>query len=77
MLYWEQPPDTAAALKQAGIERLRVPPGRAREWTTAGFEAVPLADAERSERVSVPAPRLAGRADAASATRRPWIDANG
>jgi len=77
VLYWEQPPDTAAALKQAGIERLRVPPGRAREWTTAGFEAVPLADAEKSERVSVPAPRLVARADAASATRRPWLDANG
>jgi hypothetical protein len=54
-----------------------VPPGRAREWTTAGFEAVPLADAEKSERVSVPAPRLVARADAASATRRPWLDANG
>jgi hypothetical protein len=77
VLYWEQPPETAAALKQAGIERLRVPPGRAREWTTAGFQAVPLADTEKSERVSVPAPGMAARANAASATRRPWLDANG
>jgi hypothetical protein len=77
VLYWEQPPDTAGALKQAGIERLRVPPGRAREWTTAGFQAVPLAEAEKAARANVPAPRLVGRADAASATRRPWLDANG
>ncbi len=32
VLYWEQPADTAAALRSAGIERLRVPAERAAEW---------------------------------------------
>jgi len=77
VLYWERPPDTAAALRQAGIERVRVPPERARAWTTAGLDAVPLTPAERSERVTLKAPGLLGRADLGSATRRPWLDANG
>ena len=77
VLYWQRPPDTAAALRQAGIERLRVPAACAREWTTAGFDAVALAPAEKSERVALKAPGLLGRADAGSATRRPWLDANG
>jgi hypothetical protein len=77
VLYWERPPDTAASLRAAGIERVRVPPGRAREWTTAGIEAVPLPEAEKSDRVTLKPPGLAGRADLGSATRRPWLDANG
>jgi hypothetical protein len=77
VLYWEQPADTAAALKQAGIERLRVPTGRARDWTTAGLDVVPLSAAEKAERVVVPGPGVVARAAAASATRRPWLDANG
>ena len=77
VLYWERPPDTAPALRQAGIEQVRVRPGRVREWTTVGLEAIPLPEAEWSERVTLKAPGLAGRADAGSATRRPWLDANG
>ncbi len=77
VLYWEQPPATAVLLKQAGIERLRVPPGSAAAWKAAGLDASPLPDSERSERAVLKPPGLAGRADAASATRRPWIDANG
>lgn len=76
-LYWDKPADTAATLKQAGIERLRVPPARARDWAQAGIEAVPLTDSEKSERVVVPGPGVVSRAGAASATRRPWLDANG
>jgi hypothetical protein len=77
VLYWEQPPETADSLRKAGIERLRVPPERAAAWKAAGLDAVPLDPAEKSERAVVPGPGIAGRADAASATRRPWIDANG
>jgi hypothetical protein len=77
VLYWERPPDTAPALRQAGIEQVRVRPGRTREWTTAGLEAIPLPEAEKSERVTLKTPGLAGRADLGSATRRPWLDTNG
>jgi len=77
VLYWEQPPATAATLKQAGIERLRVPPASAAAWKAAGLDAAPLDAAEKSARVMVPPPRLVARANAASATRRPWLDANG
>lgn len=77
VLYWEQPPETADALRKAGIERLRVPPASAAAWKAATLDAVPLDAAEKSERVVVPGPGIVGRADAASATRRPWINANG
>jgi hypothetical protein len=77
VLYWEQPPATAAILRQAGIERLRVPPASAAAWKAAGLEAAPLDAAEKSQRAVVPGPGIVGRADAASATRRPWINANG
>jgi hypothetical protein len=76
-LYWEQPPETAAALRAAGIDRLRVPEERVAEWRQRGFDASALAPHERRERVSLEAPRITARGDRASATRRPWIDANG
>lgn len=77
VLYWDQPADTAAALRGAGIGSLRVPPQRVAEWRRAGFDATALPPAERSARVALKAPGVAARADRASATRRPWIDANG
>ena len=77
VLYWEQPPATAPMVKQSGIERLRVPPDKVAGWKAAGLDASALADAEREGRTELKAPGLVGRADAASATRRPWIDANG
>ena len=77
LLYWDQPSEGAARLRRAGIERLRVPPERVAEWRRAGFDAVPLTPEEKSGRVTLKAPGIAARGDWASATRRPWIDANG
>ena len=77
VLYWEQPPATAPALRRAGIESLRVPPEHSAEWKLSGLEALALTPAERSARVTLKAPGIAARGDWASATRRPWIDANG
>lgn len=76
-LYWDQPTDTAAALARAGIESVRVAPERVAEWKQAGLDASPFRPAEKSERVALKAPGIAGRGDWASATRRPWIDSNG
>ena len=76
-LYWAQPVETAPALKQAGIERLCVPAEAAAAWTTAGLTVVPLGEKDRSERTKLSAPGLRSRADVASASVRPWVDANG
>lgn len=77
-LYWDQPAATAADLRRAGIETLRVPSERAAlEWRQAGFDAKALSTDERARRTTLEAPGIAARADWASATRRPWIDANG
>ena len=76
-LYWDQPATTAEDLRRAGIETLRVPPERVLEWRQSGLDATPLSPAERARRTALKAPGIAARADWASATRRPWIDANG
>lgn len=76
-LYWTQPVETAPALKQAGIERLCVPAEAAAKWRAAGFMVVPLGEKERSARTRLQAPGLRSRAEVASATVRPWVNANG
>ena len=76
-LYWAQPVATAPTLKQAGIERLHVPVAAAAAWQTAGFTVVPLSETDRSERTRLQAPGLRSRAEVASASVRPWVDANG
>lgn len=77
VLYWEGPADAAPAMKRAGIERLRVPAARAAAWAGSGLDVSPLPLGERGARVTLLAPGVAPRATTASATRRPWIDANG
>ncbi|HEY2944241.1 MAG TPA: hypothetical protein VGN09_17535, partial [Vicinamibacteria bacterium] len=76
-LYWTQPVETGAALTKAGIHRLCVAPDQAEVWGKAGFDAVPLGEAELGLREALPAPGIRARADRASPTRTPWIDANG
>ena len=76
-LYWAQPVETAPAVRKAGIERLCVPPEAVAAWQAAGLAAVPFGEKERRVRVMVRAPGVAGRAEVASATSRPWVFANG
>ena len=77
VLYWERGIETARMLNQAGVTQIAVPRATAGEWRRAGFTvlAVSRQDFERREKCLVP--RVAGRVDVASATRRPWIDLNG
>jgi hypothetical protein len=77
LVYWPHGIETAPALRQAEIRRLAAPPEKAAEWRGAGFEVVPMSEAELRERERLLVPRVAGRADLASPTRRPWVDANG
>lgn len=76
-LYWPQGVESAPALRQAGIERLYVSPGAAEAWRGAGFTATPMGQAELGSLETLGAPGIAGRADRASATRSPWLTANG
>lgn len=76
-LLWEQGPETAGALKQAGVECIHVPAAKAEAWAKSGFCHVTVsANAlEGYQKALVPGVRMV--ANEASATRSPWITANG
>ena len=76
-LYWTQGVESAPSLKAAGTARLCIPPERAEAWRGAGFTTVPLGEGDLSVRETLLAPGIKVRADRASATRSPWVDANG
>src|SRR5258706_495882 len=77
LIYWAQGIETAPALKQAGIEQIAAPSETLDAWRKAGFNVIPISQQELEQREKLFVPRTAGRADVASATRRPWIDSNG
>ncbi len=77
LIYWAGEIETAEGLKQAGIDQIAAPPDKAVEWRKAGFKVVAISQAELARREKLLVPRIAGRANVASATRRPWIDSNG
>jgi hypothetical protein len=73
-LFWDRPIDTADTLRKAGIERLYVPAGQEQAWRKQGFAASPF---DRAHAVQAVAPAVEYHMDVASATRVPWVDANG
>ena len=73
-LYWDQPVATAPELKQAGIARVFVPPEREADWRKAGWDVVAFKP-EIAFHATVPGVEF--KIDEASATRMPWLDANG
>lgn len=73
-LFWDRPVNTADTLRKAGIERLYVPAGQEQAWRKQGFAAFPF---DRARAVQAVAPTVEYRMDVASATRVPWLDANG
>jgi hypothetical protein len=73
-LFWDQPADTADTLRKTGIERLYVPANQVAAWTKLGFTAQPF---DRARATEATAPAVQYRMDVASATRVPWVDANG
>jgi hypothetical protein len=77
-LVWTRAPsDTSAALKDAGVTRVCVAPEIVTAWQAAGFEAVPLAEADLASRRKLSTPGIEHRVDLVSATRSPWLAANG
>jgi hypothetical protein len=77
VIYWAEGIETAESLKRAGVEQIAAPADKAEAWVKAGFKVVAVSPAEFERREKLLTPRIAGRANVASATRRPWIDANG
>lgn len=72
-LYWEQGPETAGALKTAGIECVQAPAAKLDAWKAAGFCAT-AADLSSYQKLAQPGVEY--RPDVASATRAPWVISN-
>jgi len=74
-LFWEGAPDTAPSLRDAGIRQIVVPASRLDAWKgVAGIAAVP-GDIQGAAKLLPP--KVNYRIDQASASRAPWLDANG
>jgi hypothetical protein len=73
-LFWEQGPQTASALKTAGIECVHVAPAQADSWKAAGACAT---TADLAGYIKLPQPGVEFRPDVATATRAPWVNSNG
>jgi hypothetical protein len=77
-LYWIGGPETAPALKRAGIEQFSAPPARLSVWKQqAGYTVTPLGDEAIRGRVKLTAPGIDRKVMVASATSAPWVNANG
>lgn len=76
-LVWTQGVETAPSLRTAGIERICVPPEQVGAWREAGLVPVATSETDLALREAVSPPGIRARADRASATRSPWVFANG
>jgi hypothetical protein len=76
-LYWSHGIEAAQALKQAGIKEICVPDDEAEAWRAAGFKTLTNSYLRIEERKKLLVPGIVRRANIASPTSRPWIDANG
>jgi hypothetical protein len=74
-LFWDAPPDTAPALREAGITSIQVPAAQYNAWKDASGLSVSPADLRRTAKALPPTVQY--RANEASATRAPWLVSNG
>ncbi|MBS1854063.1 MAG: hypothetical protein JST11_01755 [Acidobacteria bacterium] len=74
-LLWDAPPDTAPALRDAGIVRVQVPAARYEAWKGVSGIQVESVDLRGVARLSPPGVQY--RMNEASATRMPWLMCNG
>jgi hypothetical protein len=73
-LFWEQGPETAGALKKAGIECIQAPPAQVEAWKHAGVCATAVG---LTGYLKLAQPGVEFRPDVATATRAPWVNSNG
>lgn len=76
-LLWDQGPETAETIKRAGTERLYVPAANHAGWELRGFHPISVSDAMLQSFKKLPTPGVRYEINVASATRVPWVDANG
>jgi hypothetical protein len=74
-LFWDRGPDTAAALRDAGITHVSVPQSMEQSWRKVSGISVEAADPQSMRKL--PAPSVQFQMNEASATRAPWVNANG
>lgn len=74
-LFWDGGPDTAPALQEAGISHVFVPAAKAGSWKGVSGITVDTADPDKA--VKLMAPTVNYRMNQASASREPWLVANG
>ena len=74
-LFWEGAVDTAPALREAGIRQILVPAPRVASWQ--GVPDIAAEAANLQGAMKLLSPTVNYRIDEASATRAPWIVANG
>ena len=77
LIFWDQGPETAQALKQNGIEQILVPAERLQAWKTTGLSVRGLTPAEWTALEEASAPGVDRQVQVASATRSPYLVANG
>jgi hypothetical protein len=75
VLFWDGGPDTAAALRQAGIQRIAVPAGALAKWKSVDGLAAETADPQAA--VKLIPPSVNYHMYDATATQAPWINSNG
>ncbi len=74
-VYWDSGPETAAALRQAGIRRIAVPPARQSAWK--GQEGISVESVDVASLAKLITPGVRMRVNTSSATRSPWVESNG
>lgn len=74
-LLWNEAPDTAPALRDAGITSIQVPAAQAGAWKESGGFAIESVDVRNA--IKLLAPSVLYRQNQASATRSPWLVSNG
>lgn len=74
-VFWDGAPDTAPALRQAGVRHIFVAPSVAAAWKAVEGITVEAADLRSAVKLKTPAVNY--RFEEASASRVPWVDANG
>ncbi len=74
-LFWDAAPGTAQALRDAGIQQIVVPAARLAAWKAVDGMQVEAADPQGAVKLQSPAVNY--RINEATATRAPWVVANG
>ncbi|MBO0723736.1 MAG: hypothetical protein J2P41_23125, partial [Blastocatellia bacterium] len=76
-IYWPYGIETAQSVKQAGLTEICVPDAEKDNWQAAGFKILTDRNLNFEQREKLIVPGILRRANIASPTSRPWIEANG